>query len=136
MYSPEVTFETDAFRIQTKEEAASNPGRYGKALADWLATELGKRGHAVDQVLPEDFGWLVRLARRPFSLYLVCGNVDGSTTEWAVSAFAEPSMVQQFFRRRQVAGALLDLWSHVQILIPNVPGVTNISWKEDAVRVR
>jgi hypothetical protein len=36
------------------------PVRYGKALAQWLGERLKESGVAVEEIVPEDFGWLDR----------------------------------------------------------------------------
>jgi len=77
----QVTFETDFFQPEPGEEIEVNPGRFGKALAQWLAQQLPSRGMAVEAVIPEDFGWVVMVSRNPFPLWLACGNTEGSTSE-------------------------------------------------------
>jgi len=62
---PQVTFTTDFFKPIAGEEEETNPGRYGKALAQWLAQQLKERGVSAEGVIPEDFGWVVMVSEVP-----------------------------------------------------------------------
>jgi hypothetical protein len=125
----QVTFESDRFRPIRGEDEKTNPGRYGQALAQWFADQLRARGIQVERPIPEDFGWIVVVSRKPFLLWLSCGNVDDSETEWLVYPVAEPSWVQRLFDRINTRLALAELWRHVQELVPTIPGVRNVVWE-------
>jgi hypothetical protein len=127
--TPQVTFETDFFQPLPGEEEKTNPGRYGQALAQWLREQLLNRGVSVQEVLPEDFGWVVVVARQPFLLWLGCGNTDGSTTEWIIFPQAERSLRQRLFGGPDPSLAVQELWSHVQVLVPGIPGLRAICWE-------
>lgn len=124
----QVTFETDFFRPSSGDDKKTNPGRYGQALAQWFADHLRAHGVEVEGPLPEDFGWIIVVTRKPFLLWLSCGNVDDSETEWMVYPVAEPSWLQRLFERINTRPALEGLWRHVQELVPTVPEVRNIVW--------
>jgi len=126
---PQVTFTTDFFKPIPGEDEQTNPGRFGKALAEWLAERLKERGVSVEGVIPEDFGWVVMVARKPFMLWLGCGNTDGSTTEWSVFPVAEPSLMQRLFRRIDPTSEVEKLKAHVAELVPLIPGVSNVIWE-------
>ncbi len=126
--NPQVTFQTDFFKPLRDEEEETNPGRYGKALAQWLVEELKGRGVAAEGVIPEDFGWVVMVSRKPIMLWLGCGNTDDSTTEWNVFLVAELSTVQRLFKRTNPVPEIEKLREHLAELVPSIPGVTNITW--------
>jgi hypothetical protein len=128
--SAQVTFETDFFTPEPGEEEKTNPGRYGLALAKWLKTQLESRGIATDEIISEDFGWVVIVSRKPFKLWLGCGNTEGSTVEWSVFPVAEPSFVQRMLKRPDTSAAVRDLWQHVSVLVPTIPRVRSIQWEE------
>lgn len=125
---PQVTFTADFFKPIAGEEEETNPGRYGKALAQWLAERLKERGVSVEGVIPEDFGWVVMVSRKPFLLWLGCGNTDGSTTEWSVFPVAEITALQRIFKRTDPAPEIEKLKAHLSVLVPSIPGVTNVVW--------
>jgi hypothetical protein len=114
----QVTFQTDFFKPVHGEEEETNPRRYGKALAQWSAQKLNERGVAVEGVIPEDFGWVVMVSRKPFVLWLGCGNTDGSTTEWNVFPVAELSTIQRLFKRTNPASEIEKQRAHLAELVP------------------
>jgi hypothetical protein len=127
--SPQVTFETSFFQPLPNEDEETNPGRYGKALANWLAERLRERGVAVEGVITEDFGWLVVVTRKPFFLWLGCGNTHGSTVEWSIFPVAEPSLFQTIFKRVDPSAKIEELRVHLCELVPLIPGVSHIVWE-------
>jgi len=120
---PQVTFTTDFFKPIAGEEDETNPGRYGKALALWLAEQLKERGVSVEGVILEDFGWVVMVLRKPFLLWLGCGNIDGSSTEWPVFFVAEMLALQRIFKRTDPAPEIEKLKAHLPALVPSISGV-------------
>jgi len=126
---PQVTFTSDFFKPIAGEEGETNPGRFGKALAQWLAAQLKERGVSVEGVIPEDFGWVVMISRKPVMLWLGCGNTDGSTTEWSVFPVAELSALQRLFKRVDPSPEIERLRNHIAKLVPSIPGVTNVVWE-------
>ena len=125
----QVTFQTDFFKPVAGEEAQTNPGRYGRALAQWLAEKLRERGVALEGIVPEDFGWMVMVSHKPFKLWLACANTEGSRNEWSVFPVAEASMVQRLLRRINPASEVEKLRVHLVELVPSIPGVSNVSWE-------
>ena len=82
----------------------------------------------MEGIVPEDFGWVVMVSRKPFKLWLGCGNTDGSSNEWSVFPVAEPSMIQRLFRRVNPAAEVEKLRAHLAELVPSIPGVSNVAW--------
>jgi len=127
--APQVTFTSDFFKPIAGEEEETNPGCLGKALAQWLAAKLKERGLSVEEVIPEDFGWVVMVSRKPITLWVGCGNKDGSTTEWTVFPVAEVSALQRLFKRGDQAAEIERLRTHLAELVPSIPGVANVVWE-------
>jgi hypothetical protein len=76
----QVWFTSSFFQVEPGEDEEVNPGIYGKALAHWVADQLRSRKVKVAAVFPEDWGWCVMVEGQPFSLWVGCGNEDGSKT--------------------------------------------------------
>jgi hypothetical protein len=125
----QVTFKSDFFKPIEGEDKETNPGCYGKALATWVAEKLRTRGVPVEDVLAEDWGWLVMVSRNPFLLWLGCGNVDGSPGEWRVFVEAEPSVIQRLFKNVNTVPAKAELELHLAELVQTIPGVSEIVWE-------
>jgi hypothetical protein len=60
--SPVYSFESDAFPVLGDEDAATNPGIYGKALAEWMSAKLTEGGAGAKAPYAEDWGWCVEIA--------------------------------------------------------------------------
>ena len=125
---PQVTFTSDFFMPIAGEDEETNPGCFGKALAQWLADQLNRRGVPVESVIPEDFGWVVMVSRKPFALWLGCRNTDGSTSEWSVFLVAELSTFQRLFKRVDPAPEIEKLRIHLAEIVPSIPRVTKAIW--------
>lgn len=128
----QVTFQTTFFKPMPGEEEQTNVGRFGLALAEWLKVQLESRGVAVEQVVPEDFGWVLMVSRKPFKLWLGCGNTEGSTIEWSIFSVAELTFTQRILKKADNSAAVETLWRHVQAIVPQVPGVSSVTWEHDA----
>jgi hypothetical protein len=91
-------FETDRFTDVEQTEGEVNPGRYGEGLATWLAAELGARGWQVTDTFAEDWGWCIAIRDGARTLYVVCGNEDGSVTKW-FAAPIRPGLIRRLAGR-------------------------------------
>lgn len=60
--SSQLVFESALFEVQPGEDAATNPGIFGRSLAHWLGQRLVSPDFSVDDVIAEDFGWCVASA--------------------------------------------------------------------------
>jgi hypothetical protein len=95
--SPLLEFKSDAFAIAPGEHEATNPGVFGKALAQCLAGELRARGLAAGDVIAEDFGWCVPVESKPHALYVACASADEQSDSWRVFTFAEGGLFRRVF---------------------------------------
>ena len=65
-------FKSDLFTIHKGEDEETNPGCYGKELAEWLCIKFSNLGYEAE-VLPEDWGWLVICENDEYLLWVGCG---------------------------------------------------------------
>lgn len=66
-------FESTLFAINKGEDAETNPGCYGKSLADWLVLKLSELGYRTE-VIPEDWGWCIMCQNDEYLLWVGCGS--------------------------------------------------------------
>ena len=125
----QVTFTTTYFKPVAGEEEDTNPGRFGKALSQWLANGLNEHGLDVEGIIPEDFDWIVLLSCKPFMLWLGCGNSEGSTSKLSAFSVVEPSLFQSLFKRGDTRQALKNLEAYLAELVPLIPEVSNVIWE-------
>lgn len=62
-------------------------------MAGWLAKKFSEGTNFENpEVLGEDWGWCLMLQRKPFPLWVGCGNRFDTTNEWGAFVTAEPSL--------------------------------------------
>ncbi len=127
---PQIWVQTSFFQVEPGEDQQTNPGRYGRMFAQWLAEQLKARGESVEEVLPEDWGWCVILTRKPYMLWIGCGNRSGATDEWGAFVSAEPSFIQRFFRRVETRSAVSRIYRTLHDIMQQIPGATKV-WVEE-----
>ena len=111
--SPLLEFESSAFAVTPGEDDETNPGIYGKALANWLAEQLRAAGLPARDVIAEDFGWCVRVESEPHSLYVACTSAE-EPDQWQVFAFAEGGVIARLIGKDKSAESLASLFVAVR----------------------
>jgi hypothetical protein len=106
---PMLHFESSAFPIADDEDEETNPGIFGRSLAEWLAKQLEERGTRITGVIAEDFGWCVVVASGPHKLYVACSNSEDERTSWQVFAFAEGGLFRRLLGKDTSGEALNEL---------------------------
>jgi hypothetical protein len=136
----EFWFKSSLFDIEPGEDERTSS--YGKQLAHWLRAKLAARGYGAAEVIPEDWGWCVMCARKPFLLWVGCAGVhdrdrtgphapppDSIDVTWHCFVVAEQPFLARLFRRadtgagaqelaRQVIGILK---AHPEIILTERP---------------
>ncbi|TEU30033.1 hypothetical protein [Alkanindiges illinoisensis] len=82
-------------------------------------------------ITAKDFGWVIMLARQPAMLWLGCGNIEGSTTEWTIFLVAEKTLLQRFqqlFKKQSTTLNSQQVWQQVQEIVETIPAVQHIEW--------
>jgi len=128
--SKSLEFLSKAFPPQPGEDRELNPGRYGKGLAQFLATALGERGVAVIGVTAEDWGWRVDVKGDDFPLWIGCGNLDSETDRFR--CFVEPSKpsVGRWLSRKPTKPSTSQLASDLYAVLSANPEVEQLSWTD------
>jgi hypothetical protein len=129
MICDHVVFTSAHFTVQPGEDEETNPGIYGKALAEWMAAQLKIRGVAVEGVAAEDFGRCVMIKRTPVMLWVACASLDDEPTRWQMFIAVERGVMARL-RRVDPGPDLDELRRHYRALVNEIPGVTDIEWQE------
>ena len=127
----QLCFTSDKFAVEPGEQESTNPGRFGKRLAEWLKQKLVEKGYKIEEgVIPEDWGWLVMVQRKPCRLWVGCGNDDGNSVRWKVFVEMEPGLIQRFFNKANYEALRAQLQSEVEEVINLEPEIHNAKWEE------
>lgn len=124
MHSPILMFQSSRFEIVPDEDKLTNPGIYGKRLAEWMANELPRHGyHALGEVIPEDFAWCVPVAADDCELYVACANADEG---WQIYVFADCGLMARLIGRDPRSEAVAGLFAAVHAILGDAPGITQL----------
>jgi hypothetical protein len=122
--SQHLIFESKAFAPVDGEDEETNPGIYGKALVDWLATQLPHLGYPVERLVAEDFGRLIQVASPDCRLYVAVSSTDDTATEWRVFCFTEGGLLRRLFGKATASADARDkLLDALQRIIQSNPSV-------------
>ncbi len=83
--------------------------------------------------MAEDWGRCVILTRKPYLLWIGCGNRADRTDEWGAFVTAEPGLFQRFFRTVDPRSAVARLHQVLDEIMHEVPHATKV-WSEDRPR--
>jgi hypothetical protein len=119
-------FESSAFAVAPGEDEQTNPGVYGRALAQWLAEQLRARGLPAGDVIAEDFGWCVPIESKSHSLYVACASTGGKPSHWRVFAFAEGRVMARLFGKDKSTESLSFLFAAVKQSLERAPLVRGL----------
>jgi hypothetical protein len=124
--SPVLEFESSAFAVAPGEDDVTNPGVYGKALAQWLAQQLRAVGFSTGDVIAEDFGWCVPVASEPHSLYVACASTGERPDQWRVFAFAEGGVIARLLGKDKGSESVAALYGALRRCREAAPTILNL----------
>jgi hypothetical protein len=128
--SAPLEFESTAFAVLPGEDEQTNPGVYGKALAQWLAEQLRARGFPSGDIIAEDFGWCVPVESKPHHLYVACGSVEGEPNHWRVFAFVEGGLLSRVLGHDKSTELLASLFAAVKQALEATPAIKGLREEE------
>ena len=111
--SASLRFESTAFAVAPGEDAETNLGVCGKALAGWIGEQLRAVGVAAGNAIPEDFGWCVPVKSPPYTLYVACANSE-KTDHWQIFVFIEGGLIDRLLRKDKSTELLGGLYATVR----------------------
>ena len=126
---PIFQFRSTAFPLQPGEDEETNPGVYGKALAEWISGQLGKRGIKTEGVIAEDFGWCVAVSGDEPKIHVACapGHTENS---WQVFAFAERGFLKSLFKPVNTAEPLARVYRELKGMLAENPAIQELRMED------
>jgi hypothetical protein len=124
-------FASTEFPAYEGEDEEVNPGRFGKRLAEWLATTLPAHGFTVTGIDPEDWGWRVELANETFPLWIGCGNYEEFDNGFL--CFIEPSkpFVRKWLSKIDTSSTVERLASALEAAVRQRGEISRLRWWSD-----
>lgn len=65
-----------------------NPGVFGKRLAEFMKEGLARKGLKPNEIIAEDWGYIIPLENDRFNLWVGCANIDETVDRFL--CFIEP----------------------------------------------
>lgn len=123
MHSPILMFRSSRFQAIPGEDDLTNPGIFGRQLAEWLIGELPACGFTAGEVVAEDFGWCVPVVADGCDLYVACSN---SEEGWQAFVFAESGLMARLFGNDPRPPAVTALYAALLDLLQRTPGIDGL----------
>lgn len=123
-----VEFRSGAFPPHPGEEESTNPGRWGKGVAQYLRAELSARGFPGGEPRPEDWGWVVPIDNAEFDLWVGCGNYEEYPDGFL--CFIEPSkpFVRRLLRKISTVDRIEALAAALDDALRSHSAVRDVRW--------
>ena len=123
-----VEFRSDRFPAYDGEEQQINPGRWGKRLAKFLRDNLRKEGFQTEELIAEDWGWMLPIANDQFRLWIGSGNYEEYPDGFL--CFIEPHtpFVRKLLRKIDTPERVTSLQRAIDKILNDVAGVREKRW--------
>jgi hypothetical protein len=124
----QVEFRSDKFPAYENEEHEINPGRYGKRLAEFLAAGLRTRGFEPEELIAEDWGWVVPIKNDGFKLWVGCGNYEEYPDGFL--CFIEPHapVIRKLFKKIDAQARVEALQTAMDAVLSGQAGIQDKKW--------
>jgi hypothetical protein len=119
-------FTSSAFAIEAGEDEHTNPGIFGKALANWLTQQLRAQGTVAGDIIAEDFGWCIPVESEPHRLYVACASTEDEQDRWGVFAFVEGGLRARAFGRDLSDQAVETLFATLKRILQGAPEIQRL----------
>jgi hypothetical protein len=123
-----VEFRSDRFSAYDGEEKQINPGRWGRRLAEFLRDNLRKEGFQTEELIAEDWGWILPIADDQFRLWIGCGNYEEYSDGFL--CFIEPHtrFVRKLLRKIDTQECVAPLQQAIDKILSDAAGVRDKRW--------
>lgn len=130
----QVEFRSNKFPPCDGEEEEINPGLWGKRLAEYLKAKLTDLGIETDDVVGEDWGYLVGVKNETFPLAVGCGHQYGDDDQFL--CFIEPNkpMIRKWFKKIDTTQQVTRLSAALEKILASDPDIRDVQWSEENAR--
>lgn len=151
----QVEFKSSAFpKYENEDEETVNSDRWGKRLAEFIRDTLPSYGVVTEDILCEDWGWLVNTQSDEFPVWIGCGPIDNlsegdfsedyeetdpspvsqnggsDSTKFCIFVTAEPSFLKKLFKRVDTTPAITKVVAALDKMITDRDEFQDAEWSD------
>ncbi|MFZ4382982.1 MAG: hypothetical protein ACOYO0_13570 [Sandarakinorhabdus sp.] len=123
-------FQSPAFDPAPGEDEETNPGIFGKRLAEYLADAFRQLGYGAPSITSEDHGWWVQLDNRDFPLALICASHD-APPNWLVCIEPSQPKLRKLFKSIDTTAVVETIAVHLETTLLASGKATDLRWWND-----
>ena len=124
----QVQFRSAKFPAYKGEESESNPGIWGKRLAEYLAKKLSEKGIKTKEFFAEDWGWYIPIQNEEFDLAICCGHQGGDNDQFLCFTYPSTPVVRKLYKEIDATAQLTRLVEAMQQILSSDPEIKDIVW--------
>ncbi len=123
-----VEFRSDKFPPYEGEDEIINPGLWGKRLAEYLGERMEGEGIETGEILPEDWGWVLRIKNDAFPLWIGCGHYEEFPNGFLCCIEPGKPVIRRFFKKIDTTEQVGRVAEALDRILTSDPEVTDLRW--------
>jgi hypothetical protein len=123
-----VEFQSDKFPAYESEQGDINPGRYGKRVAEFLSAGLKVHGFEPEELIAEDWGWIVPIKNDDFKLRIGCGNLDERPGGFLCFIDPHEPVIRRLFKKVDTRARVEALQAAMDAVLAESVGIRDKKW--------
>lgn len=126
-----VEFRSDRFPAYDSEDEQINPGRFGKRLADFISEGLAKQGFEAEELIAEDWGWVIPIKNESFRLWIDCANYEEYPDGFLCFIKPNKPFVRRFLKKIPTRDRVESLQAALDKTLSEEAGIRAKKWWTD-----
>jgi hypothetical protein len=127
----EVQFRSAGFPAYEKEETEVNPNRWGKRLVEFFSRGLQDQHLQTGEPYAEDWGWELPIKDEDVSVFIGCGNIDGTTDSFLCFVESGRPKGLRWFKKVDNSKKLLAITEALDKVLRANPEIHDIQWDDN-----
>jgi hypothetical protein len=110
------------------EEQQTNPGIFGKRLAEFLRNKLRAEGIKTQEPVAEDWGWSVPVANESFRMWIGCGRYQEYPDGFLLFIEPHAPYIRRSLKKLDIRDRVTALQQAIDRVLAEEPGIWNKHW--------
>jgi hypothetical protein len=127
-----VEFRSTKFPSYEGEQEQTNPGIWGKRLAEYLALNLAKHGIITGEIILEDWGCYLPIQNKGIRLALCCGHQDRDDDQFIIFTDPRSPEIRKLFRKIDATPQFTPLINALEKILASDKDIKAVNWQEQS----